>query len=226
MNNAENRSGFIHDLVQEEFRTVLTSCEHEVPVDTEAIVVLSGPPVKDSMGEIITERSPENFARVVFGVQIANEVVSTRLGVPLDQITSEDVLGHAPLLVLNGETEQLPSMMELATENGFPAERILSLDCGPRGVGNTKTQFEVMNQESQLSDLQEITVITSAYHVPRTERTANANLKNGVHFKVIPVPNVKDEVTSTDMVKKVLGEVKRIERYSSKGDISRSRSNR
>ena len=220
MSNAETRE-FVRGLVQGEFRAALTATEHEVPICTDAVVVLSGPPVRDDTGEIISEKSPENFARISFGIQIAKEIASARSDIPFDLITPDHVLEYAPMMVLNGETEQIPAMVELAVENGFPLDHMLNVDCGVRGVGNTKTQFEAMNEEPYISNLREITIVTSAYHAPRTARTAEANLKNGINFKVIPVPYDCQEEVSFNLVLTVLGEVKRIIKYSNKGDISR-----
>ncbi|HMS22719.1 MAG TPA: hypothetical protein PKA38_03035 [Candidatus Levybacteria bacterium] len=87
------------------------------------------------------------------------------------------------------------------------------------GVANTKTQFNSINSDPSLKDASHITIITSDYHVPRVKRTAVKNLRNNISFDVLPAPQLEHD--PYNVYPKVMGEVRRIIKYSNKGDISK-----
>jgi len=217
MENSE-ATQFRHTLIQKEFRDILTTGEYQIPVETEGIVILSAPPSKNEKGEVI-EASPDNKARIEFGTQVARQITAKKLGKTLEEITIDDISQNTPMFILNGETEQLPTMEQLAKETGFPPEKIQLLDCGKRGVGNTKTQFEAINTHHSYRNAKHLTFITNSWHAPRVTRTADANLKPEIDFDVIPVPH---SAAPYNVFRVVRGEVKRIQSYSAKGDITRN----
>lgn len=193
------------ELIQKEFREALTRESMEVPEHTDAVVVLSGKEfVFDEAGNLDQSHphNQENEDRLKTAIKIAEAVAA-----------KEQVM---PRLVLNGTTEQLPTMRDLAIKLGWPEDQIDSLDCGPAGVGNTKTQFEVAKDYSQQNHWAHLTFVTSSYHVPRTERTADAQLEPDQAFDVVAGPSD----LSFDVYKTVRGEVKRISSYAAKGDVS------
>jgi uncharacterized SAM-binding protein YcdF (DUF218 family) len=140
-----------------------------------------------------------------------------RTGKSIEDITTEDIITHGPPLILNGETEQLPMMREVALSLDFPQEKIEELDCGKRGVGNTKTQFTALDTDPRFTENKHWTFVSTGYHVPRVARTAISNIDEHREFDVIGVPL---EQHSYDVYRKVRGEVKRIILYAKKGDIA------
>ena len=166
-----------HTLIAE-FRALLQRSEYELPIHTQGIVILSGPYEKLADGQI-KEDSYENIARITFGIEVLRKISAARGG--------EDFM-KGPPLILNGETEQLDAMEKIALSLGYPREMIELVDCGKRGVGNTKTQFTVMEADPRFKGLKHLTFITSGYHVPRAERTAEKNLNMTTDYEVLPVP--------------------------------------
>lgn len=92
------------------------------------------------------------------------------------------------------------------------------MDCGASDIGNTKTQFETINNYFADRKHEHITFVTSDYHVPRVARTGYKNLNPDINFDIIPVPRGK---IPYNVFKVVYGEVKRIIPYADKGDISK-----
>ena len=132
-----------------------------------------------------------------------------------------DIELHGPPLILNGDTTQLPTMQAIAVQDfGFPQDKIQLLNCGERGQANTKTQFEVMNTDERYSDAHHFVLVTNSWHTPRVIRTADENLRPDINFDVIPV--TQDLPTTFDRFYSLIrGEVRRIEVYSTRGDIVR-----
>ena len=211
---------FRHQLIQKEFRDALTSIEYEIPTKTEGVVILSAKEfIKE--GERIDYSHPENLenkARIEMGIEIIKQVVAKKANKSVDEIENEDILQHAPTLILSGTTEQLPIMKQIVKESGFSMEKLELVDCGASGVGNTKTQFETIDKHFAGRKPKHLTFITSDYHVPRVARTGDKSLNLDANFDVIPVPHEK---TPYNVFKVVRGEVKRIISYADKGDISK-----
>lgn len=211
---------FRRQLIQEEFRDALTLIEYEIPTETEGVVALSAKEfIKE--GEQIDYSHPENAenkARIEIGTEVIKQIVANKTNKNIDEIRNEDILQHAPPLILSGTTEQLPVMKQIVLELGFPIEKVELVDCGASGVGNTKTQFETINKHFVGEKPEHITFITSGYHLPRVTRTGYKNLDPDINFDVIPVPYEKYPYNVFEVVR---GEVKRIISYADKGDITR-----
>lgn len=205
----------VHKMIKE-FRDHLTTEKYEPPTETSGVVVLSAPPEKRD-NEVI-EKTPENVARIEYGIEMIKQVVAKKSKKPIEEITNEDIIKYAPPLILNGETEQLPAMSEMAAEAEFPKEKIQLLNSGDRGLSNTKTQFEKMNDDKRFQTAKHFTYITTSYHIPRVTRTADQNLNPDINFEVIGIPLKEFKY---DIYRKVRGEVKRILKYSEKGDMDR-----
>lgn len=208
------RQDYIHQLIAE-FRNQLTKDGYEIPVTTDGVVVLSAP--SERHGEKIAEKSDEDVVRIGYAIQAVKNTAAKRIGKPVEEVTESDIITQGPPLILNGETEQLPMMREVAIEQGFPEVKIQLVDCGPHGVGNTKTQFTKMNNDPRLTNARHFTFVSTGYHVPRVTRTALTNLDQQKEFDVIGVPL---ENHPYDVYRKVRGEVQRIVSYSKKGDIA------
>lgn len=196
----------------QEYRRVLGSREHHLPLDTQAVVVLSGPPEKDSNGNIIREYSLETITRIAFGIELVRRIAAAKSGNPIEETSYK----QGPLLILNGLTEQLLAMERVALQSGIPQELIMLVDCGRRGIGNTKTQCEVMRTDPRFKDFKHVTFVTTGYHVPRVERTAEKQLSDNVHFNVISVPYEKFPFNKFI----IRSEIKKIREYARKGDIA------
>lgn len=218
--NPENpeRSELRHQLIAE-FRKNLKG-HYEVPAETNGVVVLSAPPALESKESVDRrEKTQENISRIDFAFDLWKQVAAKKIGKNMEELKEEDLHGELlPPFVLNGETEQLEPMREIALALGVPAEKIHLVDCGKRGIGNTKTQFLGAGQDQSLAKAKHLTFISSSYHVPRVMRTGDMNLPKEMDFDVIGVPYNQ---FSYDIQKKIRGEVKRIIAYSAKGDIAR-----
>lgn len=199
-----------HTLIGE-FRTVLQHPELRAPTNTQAVVILSAPFVRMPDGNL-QENSPENEARIKFGIELLRQIAADRTHKPDEESDFKD----APPLVLNGETDQLPIMERIALQAGIPREMIELVDNIQDGVGNTKTQFTAMEQDPRFAHLQHAVFVTSLYHVPRVERTAEENLPGNTDYEVIPVPIDKYPFN----IFMIRGEIRRIWRYAASGDIA------
>lgn len=184
------------DYLVDEFKILFEQGKTAVlPSFTEGVIVLSAPPSLNKEDERGREANPENVARVTKGVELARHF-NTKL-------------------FLNGETEQLPWMRTIAQELYLEPERIVTIDCGARGVGNTKTQFEVMAKDDQFKALSYLTLVTSLYHVPRVSRTA----KKWMPWITWQIYGLTLQEFPFDVPTQVGGEIRRIIDYTQKGDI-------
>jgi uncharacterized SAM-binding protein YcdF (DUF218 family) len=200
-----------HTLIQE-YRRALSGPKHCLPLDSQAVVVLSGPSDIDSNGNIIREESQENVARIVFAVELIRRIAAAKSGSPPE----ETFFKYCPPLVLNSLTEQLFALEKVALESGIPQKTIKLVDCGKRGIGNTKTQCEAMRIDPRFKDFKHVTFVTTGYHVPRVARTAEKQLPDDVHYSVIAVP-YKYFAFNKFIIR---GEIKKIREYLQKGDIA------
>ncbi|MFA4930466.1 MAG: NUDIX domain-containing protein [Patescibacteria group bacterium] len=200
-----------------EFRDRLHEQNYSLPQRTDGIVVLSAPPEKCEDGTFI-ERTQENEARIKYSFEIIKQIAAEKAGMSSEELTEDQIIQFSPKLILNGETEQLQMMVEVAHELGIPDGIIQTFNCGDRGVGNTKTQFTLMDKDPEYTNSKHLTFITTSYHVPRVVRTAEKNLSRTKEFEIIGVPYDQLEY---NIYRKAKGEIKRILSYSEKGDISR-----
>ncbi|MDO8583683.1 MAG: hypothetical protein Q7R83_00705 [bacterium] len=208
-----------HHLIQKEFREALYQSHCEVSVETAGVVVLSGREFITD-GKTIDFSLPgnaENRVRIEMGIEVAKQIVARKIGKMVEEVDDEALRQEAPPLILNGTPEQLPIMRRITLEIGYPLEKIQLVDCGAVNVANTKTQFEVMNNFFREKKPKHLTFISSSYHAPRVARTGDKNLDPAIDFDVLSVPFSKFPFRIYQVVR---GEVKRIEAYSAKGDIS------
>lgn len=192
------RQDLIRQLV-DEFR-VLRQSSSKLPDATDAVVVLSAAPSLEFSDTERREKNPENRARVQLGV----EITCAFAGPPVT-------------LALDGETEQLPSLFEIALEYGFPEDRISLINSGDRGVSNTKTQIQKIGAFISGSRWVHVTLVTNDYHLPRVIRTAEMHLPVELAYTVIGVPHGR---CLYPVFKKVRAEIQRILRYWVNGDIA------
>ncbi len=184
------------DYLVDEFKVLFEQGKTAVlPSFMEGVIVLSAPPSLDKKDEREREANPENVARVTKGVELARH--------------------FGTKLFLNGETEQLPWMKTIARELYFEPEKTVLIDCGRRGIGNTKTQFEVMAQNNQFNALSYLTLVTSLYHVPRVFRTA----KKWMPWVYWHVYGLTLQEFPFDVPMQVGGEIRRIIECTQRGDI-------
>ena len=209
----------VHDLIRKEFRDLIENDNYEIPYDTEAIMVISAPPNLNGKTKEEIEETLENVKRIDLGIEIYKKIIAQKLNKNISDINQEDLKNKlSPLLVLNGDTEQLVMMERVTLSRSFPLEKIKLINCGDRSIANTKTQFEKTAEDPIVGKFKHITFITTSYHIPRLARTASVLLPKNQNFEIIGIP-YKDY--PFDIYKKVKGEVKRIINYSQKGDISR-----
>lgn len=195
-----------------EFRARLQHPDFAPLPETQAVVVLSAPPGNYPDGTA-KEHTRENVARIAFGIEMLRHIIAKRTGSSLEDVDFR----QGPRLILNGETEQWPSMEAVAVRRlHYPVEMIDIVDCGKRGIGNTKTQFEAMKDDPRFKGLREMVFVTSGYHEPRVERTAEGQLPETIGYKVIPVPFERYPFN----IFMIRGEMKRILHYSRTGDIA------
>lgn len=197
-----------------EFRTRLAEID-DPNINTDAIVILSAPPGKDEWGETV-EDTPENIARIKHGVEVVKTITSAKVDKALDTLTPDDIQKYAPPLVLDGETPQLPMMLEETKKLDWPENKIILVNSGERGESNTKTQFEALRQDERFKD-KFLTIVTTGYHLPRVDRTAAQQLPNQ-EFEVIAMPYEKHPFS----IFIIRGEIGRVQRYVAKGDIAAS----
>ncbi len=196
----------IHELV-DEYRQVLFSPEVALPVQTNAVVVLSHS----------YEDSIENQARTNLGIELVKKITAERLGKTVEELSDDD-LRQGPVLMINGLPDQNQAMAERAMAQGLPDDTLAFVP-NPAEGANTKTQFELIPPEF-LEPGKHLTIISSDYHGPRVVRYADKLLPQEVKFDFygLPYPDAyKDFQTLSKTVK---GEVKRIIKYSNQGDLS------
>lgn len=212
------RSVFRHKLI-EEFRKDIVG-RYEVPGNADGVVVLSAPPELEYNDNVERrEKTPENISRIDFAFDIWKQLATKKLGKDLRELADKDLQDPSlPLFVLNGETEQLKPLKEIAIALGVPREKVHLVDCGRRGIGNTRTQFTEISRDQRLSGANNLIFVTSSYHVPRVVRTGDVNLPKEMDFDVVGVPFDR---FSYDIRSKIRGEIKRIVAYSKNGDIAK-----
>ncbi len=193
---------FLHNLIQKEFREILSSEEYKLPSETQSVIVLSAADFE------------ENKIRVGTGVEIIKEIIAKKLGKHEKDISADDILKNAPQLVLNGTPEQLSMMKRAAEEMRYPLEKIDYVDCGENG--NTKTQFEEMNKFYSEKNPNHVIFVTSDYHAPRVARTGYKNFNPNINFDIVPTLHSKHDYNVFRIIR---AEAKKILKYSAKGDI-------
>lgn len=209
-----------HALIQEEFRAIFDHEPYRIPTHTDGILILSAGPEIDANRQIITEHSEENIARITLAVELMKKIAAKKAGVEVENLTRDQLYYFGTPLILDGETEQLPMMREVAMSLGIEAEYIEDLDCGKRGVANTKTNMEAFNSDPRFKDFKHVTVVTSDFHTPRVYRTAEKNLRTDLSFDIVSVPHQQFSNDPKYIYRVVRGEVQRIQTYVAKGDIS------
>lgn len=211
-----------------EFRKIYAeeAISKEEPIDynANAVIVLSGHGMYDSKGEAISWVSPENIVRIGYAIDVIKKIVAHRL--KKEKVTNKDLEQSNISLFLNGESAaqentsraQLDDMHRIALAYNFPGKNLEFEDCVEDGRANTLTQFHSINTDPRLSKADNVIFITSDYHTPRVRRTAVKNLRKGLKFSVLPAP--QHEYEKYNVFTKVMGEVRRIIKYSQKGDIA------
>lgn len=203
-----------HHLFQE-FRSVL--CQQELPDTVQAVAVLSGPPTRDSSGNITSEYSSENIARIAFGMQTILMIAAKKQGKSLEEVS----FGDGPPLVLNGDEKQIKPMEEIARDLGFLSEKMILVSCGRREECNTKKQFEKMVSDPLCRDFGQVVYITHDYHALRVALTAKKYLPPDSHCIVFPVPNGY-QGCFYDTFRAFRREIGKIQEYAQRGDIAAS----
>lgn len=174
-----------------EFKELYVKANNQVtPLDTEAIVILGAGG--------IGQKDEENISRVKYAGRIL------------------ETLGRDVPVVFSGVTEESKSAPELMIRLGIPQKLVIFQDCGPRGVANTKDQFEVFCSDKRTENIKKLILVTSSYHIPRVKRTAGKLFPVGMEFSVLADLN---DFTLFNVYLKVIGEIERILKYSAKGDI-------
>jgi uncharacterized SAM-binding protein YcdF (DUF218 family) len=181
--------------------------EPDLVAGTQGVVVLSA----DSVEEV----NVEDEARIIFGVEMIKNMVSERIGCEPEDVSENDILSNAPPLILNVEDDKQLTYFESFVEKlDFPKDKVVLIGCGKTGVANSMTQIEALQKD--FGDKLHLTIITSAYHVPRVARTAKKYLDTS--FDVIGVPYYR--YSEFDVFSTVRGEIRKIQAYSASGDIA------
>lgn len=199
-----------------EFRKAFHDRRYKIDPKTQIVVVLSGESFWDENNIPIERAGIENWVRVAFGIDVVKYIASKRAKKPSFLLTQEEIDRFGPFLCLNGETEQLPILEEMATGLNFPCTRIIPMDCGKQGYANSKTQMHAINRD--LPPDSRLVIVTSDYHVPRARRTADVQLLPSMSFTVLSAPHYAAE--QYPWMKFIRGEIGRVIRYTQTGDIS------
>lgn len=202
-------------LLFQEFRRILN--QHEILPTAQAVVVLSGHPTRDFSGNVTSEYSLENIARIAFGVQTVLMIAAKKMERPLEEIS----FGDGPYLVLNGDEKQLEPMEEIAADFGFPSDRMILVNSGKREVSNTKTQFEMMKSDLICKNFRDVIYITHDYHALRVALTAKKQLPPDCCYVIFPVLNGYKGF-SYNMFRAFRKEIDKIQEYANRGDIASS----
>jgi hypothetical protein len=142
-------------------------------------------------------KGEENTSRIKYAAKILNS------------------LDYQVPVVYNGGEEEHSIAPEIMKKY-IPEHLVFFQECGKLGTANTKTQFDKINSDPMTKDLKNMVIVTSTYHIPRTKRTAGKLLPPGVNFTVLGDP---EDWKIYNPLLKVLDEIKKIIKYSSKGDI-------
>ncbi|MBN2585129.1 hypothetical protein JXA59_00570 [Patescibacteria group bacterium] len=202
---AASSERFIEHLFQHEFPDALleglVSARYIHPEDIrgEYVVVMLAP------GD---GGNRENSVRITLGV---NVLISLRARLPFGV--------DSPFqLVLNGTAEQLPDMHAKARDCGLVEDEIIDIDCGPDGVGNTKTQFLAMAQHPMIgvSEVTDLVVISCNYHGPRLRRMLTKYMPHK-RIRLLLVDWIQGDIAKA--LRLCGGEARRIVECIAKGDI-------
>lgn len=200
-----------HHIIQKEYRQIYE--KEQVDPESQAVVVLSGPPA--------VKNGPENYrelnaSKVEFGIQVLRRMAALKLQKPVAEVQNQDLVELNIPLLLNGEIEEIPFMREAALATGFPSELIDSVPAGKTGKADTRHNFWEL--ERIYPELKRVTIVTGKEAVPRAVRTGLHELKNQetkLHF--IGWSESPDQKLPSSTIKT---ELNKIGSYAEKGDLS------
>lgn len=168
----------------------------------------------------------ENFARTREAVRICKVLVAKRLNIQEYTVAVDHIRTAGVKLIAHGVDRNVAELQQSAILCGYPEDMVLCLSIG--NDGNTKDQMFRTNEEFSLPT--GIIFVSSAYHIPRLERTAKRHLDSHITATVASVPLracwfpdariVGGTITQEGKtVEDLNGEVGRIFEYTAKGDL-------
>ena len=175
-----------------EFEQAYTKPER-IPENVQGIVILTADNIKEGDGQI------ENVSRIKHALGLARQFTS-RLPV-----------------IFNGVAEEQDLMMNLMLQMRALDQQIFFQNCGNRGPANTITQFAAIRNDELTRQMRSLVLVTNTYHVPRVRRTAGKQLPEEMKFIVSSCPEDDSKMNNTFI--RIMGEIRRIQQYSEKGDI-------
>lgn len=176
-----------------------------------------------------------------FAAQLVRQITAARLNKNASDVTLEDIERNGPILVYNGSNLQNQKLKDAVDSGAFPLpkEKVkilkLSETDDPREA-NTHTQFERFPQElleNLITRSRKIALVSARWHFPRLSRTINApavSKKQPLWEKVniayfvsdrnkenLPPDAASVTKRAIDIRKAVVGEGRRIAKYSQEG---------
>jgi len=189
----------LRENIQTEFEVLYRGDLRKMPEDADAVVVLSHVDYAFPSEDERRRYTKELVSRIDYGVELLKK-------------TKTDTY-----FVMDGCDVQLPLMIKRAVDMGVSEAQIYTIDGGDIDSSNSKKQIEVLRDDPIVGRMKKIVLITNTYHVPRVLRTASKILPEEMSFDVFGVPN---DAYLYDKQKMIDGEIERIVKYSTKGDIA------
>jgi hypothetical protein len=202
----------------------------DVPDDLDMAWVLSGPgTVTTPPGDGFYADRLQDLERVYCGIQAIIIATAKWLNKKPHELTKADILQGRAILFYNGESQSLdihpligkyPHIEDLlawaqTSEFTLPFSHLVY---SPIGIGNTPDQ--ITNLANFLQENPYIRKIAVVTHLPHSRRVSrylhhyNHLFSDRIQFIEYPVPEIPQFVGG------VIGEIKRILRYSHKGDLA------
>lgn len=184
----------------------------------------------------------EDTRMINMGIELAYEITTKRLNKNRSEVNIDDIRGHGPILLYNGNIDQNENLQLASQKEGFPfpTEKLriekLADDRDPKN-NNTNKQFEKFPQDL-LKVMKKMAVVSYLWHIPRIARNPLApsllqkersweNIRFVYFAADIPGTQLAHDQKSVhkraiDIRKHIMNEGRKIHNYAQKGDLTLS----
>lgn len=173
-------------------------------------------PPEDGTRNVLYKKRLDDLERVSAGINLVRAVTALRLTKKVEEVTREDIEANGPILYYNGGEAQNKDLEKMIGDPDFilPKSKVVIDE-----IEDVDTRGQVKGMGKYLEG-QTATVAVVAHGVHGASRIPRQverykNLFPNITFKEFTIRETKVPVGST------LGEIRRIVKYSKKGDLSR-----
>lgn len=190
-----------------------------------------------SVNETKTCDEEDDFQRMKYGLEIAQQIVAKRARKSIEELVGSDYEQHAPSIIYNGSPVQNKALHQVIHEGlkskglpYYPASKFIIFELAPKEIhtgGQLNALAILKESDERLSALNQpvanVTIVSSAYHIPRVRRLFDSKkFKNPFRSDAIltfaGIDRAYQRPCAQDDCK---GEKDRIKNYTQSGDIGK-----